>query len=416
MIMPPRTDQQLRILLVTPFLPFPPNWGFASRVFHLVDQLAERHRVTVLSYVQPDEGPAADAFAEKCHELVRVPRPMSGGLVKRAMQVRSLISPIPFHALQFSVGGLQKALDELVNREQFDVLHVESSQLGWLRLPRGIPTIVDEHNIESELLGRIAQTAPNLARRIYDSWEFRRYRPFETRVWRSAAGCATTSERDARAIRAACPSLPTAVVANGVDVADFAPSVRPPKGDTIVFTGVLRYRPNLDGISWFLDEVYPRIRAARPGVHLTVVGGGDREALESLRRVGVTVTGWVPDVRPFVAEAAVAVVPLMAGGGTRLKLLEAMSAGKSIVSTTIGAEGVGVHSGTHLLLADDPGTFADEVVRLLGDPALRDRLGQGARDLVCREYQWSNAAAALDDLYRQVLRGFDVEVARRGHA
>lgn len=396
----PSVDRDgLRILVISPSCPYPPTWGFAKRVFHLLENLALRHRVTILSYVPanvPDD--ELSGLADHVHELVTVPSPVRDTLTKRVRQGLSLLSPTPFHAAQFRDSTMQDALDALLAREQFDVVQLESSQVGWLRFPAGIPVVVDEHNIESELLGRMGQTDASRLRRLYNRWEYVRYRAYEERVWRSVAACAATSQRDADAFAAKCPKSPVVVVPNGVDPEEFRPSVQPTQPDTIIFTGLLAYRPNEDGIRWFLEEVLPIVRRARPQARMTVVGGGPEDLLDSLRGPGVDVTGWVPDVRPLIDAAAVAVVPLRMGGGTRLKVVEAMSMSKAIVSTSLGAEGIDVVSGRHLELADDPQAFADAVVSLLDDPERGARLGSEARRLVEEEYSWATAAQRLEEL------------------
>jgi len=391
------SSRSLSILVVSPHLPYPPEWGFTKRAFHLIEALASRHRVTVLSYVFPDQDLASAQLADQVHELVAISRPLAAD--KRMHQLLSLASSTPFHARHLSGEDFQRALDDLLARKAFDVILVESSQLGWLTLPRTIPVVVDEHNIESELLGRMARTEDSVGRRLYNSWESRRYRAFEKRVWESSSACSATSQRDVDTIARECPSQRVMVVPNGVAADTFVPSGIPATPGSIVFAGVLRYRPNMDGIRWFLDEVFPLVRRARPDVHLTVVGGGSPDALQSLRGPGVTVTGWVPDILPFLDSAEVAVVPLRMGGGTRLKVLEAMSARKAIVSTSLGAEGVEVTSGEQLLLADDRCAFADAIVRLLDDPGLRDRMGGAARDRVLSRYLWQHSAAALESLF-----------------
>ncbi len=396
----PGEHDGLRILVVSHSSPYPPTWGFAKRAFHLIDGLALRHRVTVVSYV-PSTLAANEfsAISERVHELVGVPRPPEDPRAKRARQLLSLLSGMPFHAAHFRDGALQSAVDEVLARDHFDVVQLESSQIGWLQFPPGLPVVVDEHNIESELLGRMGQIEANRIRRSYNRWEYRRYRAYEQRVWRSVEACATTSQRDADAIAARCPELPVVVVPNGVDPAEFQPTVEPTQSGTIIFTGLLSYRPNEDGIRWFLNEIYPIVLQARPHTSFTVVGNGPDDLLDSLRGPNVTVTGWVPDLRPLMAAAAVAVVPLRMGGGTRLKVVEAMSMSKAIVSTSLGAEGIDVVSGKHLELADDPESFAEAVVSLLDDHERRTRLGCEARRLAEDKYSWATAAMRLEELH-----------------
>jgi glycosyltransferase involved in cell wall biosynthesis len=197
-----------------------------------------------------------------------------------------------------------------------------------------------------------------------------------------------------------------------VDVEHFQPRGVPEHPDRMVFTGLLDYRPNYDGISWFLDEVFPLIRSRRPTAHVHVVGHGTPEVLSSLSRPGVHVTGRVPDLRDELEAAAVALVPLRIGGGTRLKIVEAMAMGRPIVSTTLGAEGIDAHQGEELLLADDPEAFAEATCQLLADPASRSLMGTRARALAADRYSWSRSTRELIALIDQVLSAGDSVHAR----
>lgn len=395
---------QLRVLVVSPSLPYPPDWGFAKRVMHLAEGMAADHEVTLLCYVGPeDEDGARTRPGSRIDRFVTIPSPKRESLGKRARQALSLASRMPFHAGQLRDEAMQQALDRVLAERRPDVVMLESSQLGWLRVDPRVPVIVDEHNIESELLGRMSQTEASALRRGYNRWEHVRYRAFEQRVWQASAAIATTSQRDADAVLAACPHRPVAVVPNGVDPGEFTSSGSARDPDSLVFTGLLRYRPNVDGITWFLEEVLPLIRSERPAARLTIVGDGPDDLLDSLRRPGVTVTGWVPDVRPRIDSAAVVVVPLRMGGGTRLKVVEAMSMGSAIVSTRLGSEGLAVASGTHLELVDDPVGFAAAVVALLADPERAGALGAAARELTERQYSWARSVTLLQDLVGRVV-------------
>jgi glycosyltransferase involved in cell wall biosynthesis len=163
--------------------------------------------------------------------------------------------------------------------------------------------------------------------------------------------------------------------------------------------GTLKYRPNIDAVSFLLDEVLPDVRRRCPDAVLTIVGDGDDADLERFRRPGVVVTGRVPDVRPYLAAAAVTVVPVRIGGGTRLKVVEALAMGKAVVSTTLGCEGLAIRSGEHVLLADEAGSFAAAITRLLDDPQEGTRLGVAGRTLVVERYSWAHACSRLEELY-----------------
>jgi glycosyltransferase involved in cell wall biosynthesis len=235
-------------------------------------------------------------------------------------------------------------------------------------------------------------------RRFFNGVEQRKFEEHEHRLWREVDAIAVTSEREVPIVGRHAATTPIAVVPNAVDLDYFRPATTEPTPGALVFTGLLTYRPNLDAVMYFVDEVLPLVRQRQPGVELTVIGRGDERDLSWLRQRGVVVTGRVPDIRPRVAEGAVVVVPLRIGGGTRLKVVEALAMGKAIVSTSLGWEGIDVRSGEHLLTADDPESFADAIVRLLEDGHEARRLGQAARALAVDHYSWDRAGASLATL------------------
>jgi glycosyltransferase involved in cell wall biosynthesis len=211
-----------------------------------------------------------------------------------------------------------------------------------------------------------------------------------------------TSEREADILEDHAPGTPVAVVPNGVDLELFRPSPAATEPLTAVFNGVLDYRPNLDAALYLVDEIWPLVRKRCPSAQLLLVGRGSPADRRRLEREGVVVTGEVPDVRPYLERAAVALVPIRMGGGTRLKVVEGLAMGKAMVSTNLGCEGIAVRDGEHLLVADTPGDFAAAVVSLLEDPAAARALGLAGRALMEESYSWELAGARLQSLYRRL--------------
>lgn len=395
-------ESRRRVLVVSPYFPYPPHWGFARRVFHLCAELNKRSNVTLLAYAHDNDAALQLEMARYASDVITVPDFPRENRRKRFRQAASLCSPVPFHAGQFRPYGLQEALNKVVAATPFDLIQIEASQLGWLRTPEGIPVVLDEHNIESEVLARIAAAEQQSVRRGFNRYETWRYHPYEQRIWRRVQGVSTTSVRDAGAVVRASPETLTRVVPNGVDTSEFAPAAVD-NIDVIVFTGLLGYRPNFDGVRWFVHEVLPLVRESRPEARLLVVGSASREVIEPLRAPGAEFLGWVPDVRPHLSTASVVVVPLLAGGGTRLKVLEALSCGRAVVSTSLGVEGIDVVDGEELLIRDSPADFASAVVTLLEDLALRRRLGDRARALALGRYSWNHSVIALEALHDDIL-------------
>jgi glycosyltransferase involved in cell wall biosynthesis len=212
-----------------------------------------------------------------------------------------------------------------------------------------------------------------------------------------------TSAREEEMAGQVAPHTPTAVVPNGVDTEYFTPDSGEIESRTIVFNGVLDYRPNLDAAIFLADEVLPRVQETHPDAQVVIVGRGGPDELAQVRGPNVRATGEVPDVRPYLARAEVVAVPILAGSGTRFKVVEGLAMSKPMVSTAVGCEGIGVEHGRHLLIADTPEEFASAIVRLFDDAALARSLGQAGRMFVEREFSWARAGERLQALYDIVL-------------
>jgi sugar transferase (PEP-CTERM/EpsH1 system associated) len=393
----------MRILILSPVLPYPPTWGFVTRVYHFVRLLARKHDVTLVSYADGTaDGEHLARLKAVCGDVHTVPAPISKDS-KRLHQLKSLFSPVSYQWRSHRSDAMQRTLTEITGRHRFDVIQIESSQMGCFELDRRAALVLDEHNIEYELLYRTFKTEASPVRRAYNWIEFRKFKREEISAWQRSTGTVTTSAREAEMIREMVPGKPTKSVPNAVDVEYFSPSAEPEDPDAIVLTGLMKYRPNVDAAVYFVRDVLPRIVAARPNLVFYVVGGEPPDEVKQLAGRNVVVTGTVPDVRPYVRKAAVFVVPLRMGSGTRLKVLEGLSMAKAMVSTSLGCEGIDVEDQKHLLIADDPASFAASVLRLLDDAALAKRLTAAGRELVIRQYRWETVVDDLETFYDELL-------------
>ncbi len=394
----------LRILFVTPYLPAPPDFGGASRMYHLIRETGRRHAVTTLSLIAPGDDPrvAEAALGRVVPVTVPLTARMAAAPAKRLVQLRSLVSLQSFQRRFYWYAAMQRAIERLIASEPFDVVQFEFSQMGAYRVSPGVPSILDIHNIEHDVLRRIAASG-SPARRLFNQIEYRKYRREEIDAWRRMRRCVATSGGDAGIVSRVTRQR-VEVVPNGVDLDAF--SRLPLDGAdprSLVFVGAMRYRPNADAARYFVEEILPRLRVMIPGVELTIVGADPPPDVVTLGELpGVRVTGTVPDVRPWMRKAGVVVVPLLSGGGTRLKILEAFAMGRPVVSTRIGVAGIEARDGEHLLLADQPEAFARAVTRLATEPGLRARLAEQAYALVRDRYQWSAAAERLEGVYQSV--------------
>ena len=389
-----------RVLFVAGNLPSPPSWGAGMRIYQLLRQVAATCDVTLLCHQMPWQSVAESDLGDLCEQITALTRERSGDVRRRFDQASGLLSRLPFQARELWSAPMQEHLTRSIADGGFDVVHVESSAMMPFDFGRAT-VVLDEHNIESELLERMQDGESSTARRAFNRLEAAKYRAFERRAWTGVAGVAVTSAREVVEVHRRAPATPTAVVPNGVDPDVFSPGPAAPTSG-IVFNGLLSYRPNLDGIRFFLTEVAPLVRRSHPGVEITVVGSGTDAEIAQLRALGATVTGFVPDVRPYLRQAACVVVPIRMGGGTRLKVVEALSLAKPVVSTSLGCEGIRVRPDEHLLVADRPADLAAAVARVLDDAALRERLGRAGRQLAVEHYSWQRCAEPLLELYEQV--------------
>jgi len=392
----------------------PPRFGAQARMHGLMTQLARRHDLTTVTLVgrEFDIEECRRAMQTYCREVVLVPHSYGHeGLTKRLLQVRSLASKQSFERLLFTVPQFQQRLDQLLRARRFDVVNLEFSFLGHFDLrqaPLGEKRpalVVDSHNIDYDLARQYARDGTSLARRLYAEANWRKLRREELTTYREADGVYLCSAADERRLLSEVPDARTTVIPNAADVEYYQPrSTDPlPDGRTVVFFGLLSYVPNIDGVLHFTSEIWPRIAEAHPGARCKIIGGRPPPSVQALAGPQIEITGFVPDLRPHLAAAAAVVVPLRLGGGTRLKIVEAMAMGKAIVSTKLGAEGIEAVPGRDIVVEDEPAAFADAVNHLLADPHLAARMGQSARRLAVEQYSWSGAAQALDGFYRQIL-------------
>jgi glycosyltransferase involved in cell wall biosynthesis len=299
-----------------------------------------------------------------------------------------------------------------MRNQRFDLVNLEFTFLGHCNLRQAPPNekipplVVDSHNIDFDLARQLARSS-NLVRRLYYGANWPKLRREELRTYRTADGVYLCSAIDERRLLDEVPGLRTAVVPNAADVEYFQrrPSDPSPDGHTVVFFGTLSYAPNVDGVTHFVRDIWPRIAEAHPEARCKIVGGNPPPSVLALAGPRIELTGFVSDLRPHLAAAAVVVVPLRLGGGTRLKVVEAMAMGKAIVSTTLGAEGIEAIPGRDLLIEDQPAAFADAVNRLLANPGRAALIGQSARNLAVERYSWSGAARTLEGFYRRLLDG-----------
>lgn len=389
----------MRILWVKPGGLWPPTAGSRLRSFHILAELSRRQRVTVLTTHGPDEeGEALSRHLPECEVVsypYAAPKQGSAGFV-RAL-ARSWLSPLPVDLWRWQVPELRAAVAARLAAGGVDIC-LADFLVSVPNLPRepAAPVVLFEHNVEHMIWLRLARLERSGWRRPALELEWRKMRRVEAAACARARLTLAVSEADRAALAGLAPGARVLSVPTGVDTTYFYPNGTPESAARLVFTGAMDWYPNEDAMLHFIRDVFPLLRAALPQVSLAVVGRNPSARLKAAGGDGVHVVGRVEDVRPYVAEAAVFVVPLRAGGGTRLKIFEALAMGKAVVSTTVGAEGLPLTPGQHLLLADDPQRFANAVLSLLRDPGQRGALGAAGRRLVEERFSWPMVAEAFE--------------------
>jgi glycosyltransferase involved in cell wall biosynthesis len=369
----------MRVLFVSAWFPHPPSNGSRLRVHHLLRALAPHHAVTLLCFAdEPGIDPAAPELRALCQRVRVLPRPVFdphawrsrlAWLAPRPASLAATFSAEMADALREAAAGCDTVVASQIAcaayADYFEARPAlfEEVELGWLSDRSGA--------------GRQANVRARLRRAKYQHW-LRRVLP-------RFRACTVVSEQERELLaHAVGTALPIHVLPNAVAVAEYTPGQ--PEPGTVIFTGSFRYAPNHEAMRWFVGEVWPRVLAARPAARLVITGAD--EGLPLPAAPNVARTGFVADVRPLLASSAVAVAPILRGGGTRVKILEAMASGAAVVATRKGAEGIEATPGEHLCLADDPMRFADAVLTLLADAPRRARMAAAARHLVEARYDW----------------------------
>jgi glycosyltransferase involved in cell wall biosynthesis len=408
------SPERLNILCISQMPASPPRFGAQARIHGLLTQLARRHELTAVMLVDDefDTGECRRAMQTYCREVVLIPNPCGReGITKRLLQVRSLASTRSFERLRVTLSVLQRILDRVLRARRFDIVNLEFPYLGHYSLRQAPPgellpsVVVDSHEIAYDLARQFACASGNLGRRLYAGVNWRKLRREELGIYRDADGVYLCSAADEKRLLDQLPGVRTAVIPNAADVEYYQPRATdpPPDGRTVLYFGLLSTIPNIDAVVHFAQDIWPRIAGTNPRARCKIIGGRPPPSLLALAGPQVELTGFVSDLRPHLAAAVAVVVPLRLGGGTRLKIVEAMAMGKAIVSTTRGAEGIEAVSGRDILVEDEPTAFADAVSRLLAEPNLAARIGRSARQLAVKHYAWSGAARALEDFYRRIL-------------
>ena len=401
----------LNVVVVGGALPYPANSGGRIRTLNLLTRLARRHHVTYLGTRNADRSEAREALeylGDHRVEAVEVDHtvPSKSGPRFYARLAANLASPTPYSVASHQSPAMTRAVRRLANRGGVDLWQAEwAAGVSALRGLPGARKIVMAQNVETQIWERYYQNEPHPLRRWYIGRQCLKFERFERRAFAEADRVVTVSLDDAALVRGRFGMPRVDVVDNGIDRAYFGSVVPDRDPFTILYLGSLDWRPNQDALALLLDQIFPMIRSAEPRARLVVVGrnppaGLARRATET---EGVSVHANVADVRPFLAQSGVMAVPLRIGGGSRLKILEALASGLPVVSTRVGAEGLCLRDGEHLVLAEEPAELASAILQSLREPAFAQALASQGRKLVLERYDWDVLAQELERSWERCL-------------
>jgi glycosyltransferase involved in cell wall biosynthesis len=405
----------MHILFLTQILPYPPTSGPKVKTWHVLRYLSQRgHKITLVSFVRTEELPYIETVKQVCASVHAVAVKRSR-IADVGYLLRSQITGQPFLVERDDLSEMRSLVDRIVISESVDVIHADQLTMTQFALSYaghsdGKPALIfDAHNAVWTITERMKQNSPFYLR-LPLALETKRIKRYEGRIVREFDATLAVTEPDRRALIEAvdegslAEKPPITVIPIAVDTRQIQPVPRQADSLNILTMGTLYYPPNADGIRWFFTEVFPLIRKKVPGTKLTIVGKNppvDFLKLANDENSGIVVTGFVPELDPYFAQSALMVVPVRAGGGMRVRILEAFARAMPVVTTTVGLEGIQAQPGRDVLVEDEPTAFADVVINLLNDKALQDQLSVNGRRLAEEKYDWQVILKDMDKVYER---------------
>jgi polysaccharide biosynthesis protein PslH len=395
----------MKILWVKADFLHPTTRGAQIRTLEIVRRLHQRHELHYLAFEDPDEPDGPGRSCEYSAKHFSVPHTVAEKkLTSPAFVgelVAGLVSPLPVAVARWRSVAMKREVERLERQEKYDAV-VCDFLFPASNIPDLSRVVLFQHNVEAVIWRRHAEQAGNWPKRLYFQLQAKKMADFEGEICRKAKRVIAVSDIDAEIMRREYGVKDVQPVPTGVDVDYFrrSPADRVESKADLMFVGSMDWMPNSSGIKWFVHEILPLIEKQRPGTTLAIVGRKPGSEIEALASRTVTVTGTVPDVRPWLWGSKVSVVPLRVGGGTRLKIYEAMAAEVPVVSTSIGAEGLETVDGGNIAIADSSQFFADRCVELLNDADARKRMARQALDMVAERYSWEGVTAKFENLLK----------------
>ncbi len=396
----------MKILQLSPRVPYPLNEGGSISIFNITRQLSERGaEIYFVAVWESQISSCPTELANLCGDVLLTKTSGEYGIESA---IRNLLSPVPINIQKYHSKSILNKIVGFIKDKQIDLIHVDHLHMAYYGLALkeilDVPVVLREHNLELKIMERFSESSNNLALRTYARIQARKFLKYEPAICSMMNKCIMITDQDRDRLLSMRKDVDTIVIPAGVDTDFFKPTDIEGEENTIAYIGSLDWLPNIDGLRWFVNEVMPIIVKSKPNVKLYVFGKSPSRDVERLNDgKNVFVKGFVKDVREVYKQARVMIVPLLAGSGIRIKILEAMAAGKAVVTTSIGCEGIKVAPGKNIMVADTPQAFADNVLHLLDDANLCKLIGIEAASFVGKEYSWNKIGDMFWKVYSEMI-------------
>jgi len=395
----------MRILQLTPRIPYPPDDGGKIGIFGITKYLALRgHEITLLS-ITSNQNSDLSGLTKYC----RVETVVMNTANSYLSMLFNLFSKTPYTISKYHERAVLNKLKDLLQRNRFDIVHVDHLHMAYygkfIKEKFGLPVVLREYNVESTIWERYYRGISNPLVKAYARLQFKKVYKYESRIVENFDRCFMITEKDKERIQGMNPRVKACVIPAGVDISYFHPMDVPIEPYSIVSVASMEWLPNVEGILWFYTTIWPLVKEKILQAKLYIVGKNPPIEVERLAGKDIIVTGFVRDVREYMAKATIFIVPLRSGGGMRIKILNALAMGKAVVSTSVGCEGIDVENGRNICVADTEEEFAERIIELLEDESKRKKLGENGLNLVREKYQWERIAERIEDEYNKILKG-----------
>ncbi len=390
----------MKILFITPTLPYPPDAGGKIVIFNTIKYLAPRHDIYLLSLLQPGQERFISSLNPYCRAIEVVKNEI---VYKKSELFINLFSAVPYTVKKFFLVEFKEKLQKLTRGSQFDLIQVEHLHMAqYIKWIEQKPVLLREHNVETTMMNRYLKYSKNWLEKTYSLLQWMKLKKYEPQICNFFDACLFFSKKDLNSLGSNFNKY--YVVPCGIDTEYFKPKPHMEKENKLIFVGNFNFKPTLDGLIYFLKDIMPLLKKELPKLEIQIIGSYPEKKLKFWKSErNLLFTGYVEDVRPYIWESTVEVIPLRIASGVRLKILEGMALGKSMVSTSIGCEGLDVTDSQHLFIADKPNDFVEKTVELLKNPYLRKTFAQNCIELVHQQYDWLSIINKLEKIYKDLI-------------